>query len=58
MICRQLDARTHQFLEDDGETEVARVVLPEGGCTIAELERFLEYLKREAKLRTWIARCK
>ncbi len=33
--------------KDDGETELFRVSLPEGGCTAAELEKFVDYIRRE-----------
>lgn len=49
MIIRRPDARTIVFLDDDGETERARFVLPEGGCTTEELMRFGEHLVREAR---------
>lgn len=51
MIFRRIDNRTVVFLDDDHETEVGRVVLPEGGATMAEMDSLVEHLKREAKLR-------
>jgi hypothetical protein len=48
VIFRRLDARTIAIVADDQETEIGRVVLPEGGCTSAEIERFIDHLKREA----------
>lgn len=49
MIFLRLDARTVVFLADDHETEIARVVLPEGGVAASEMEAFVEHLMREAK---------
>jgi hypothetical protein len=47
MICiTQPDGWT-VFYADDGETEIGRVKLPDG-CTAAELERFIDHVKREA----------
>ena len=48
MIIRRIDNRTLVILAKDHETEIGRVVLPEGGASIAEIERFIDHLKREA----------
>jgi hypothetical protein len=37
--------------QDDGERELFRVQLPEAGCTQAELEKFLDHIKREVQQR-------
>lgn len=39
------------FYADDGETEVGRFKPPADGMTVAELDLFIEHLKREAKRR-------
>lgn len=39
------------FYADDGETELGRFKPPSNGFTMAELEQFIEHLKREAKQR-------
>ena len=49
MIMRRPDTRTIVFLDDDGEREIGRVVLPDGGVTAAEMQQFIEHLQREAK---------
>ena len=49
MIYRKIDDRTHVFLDDDCETEIARIILPPGGVTLVELQRFMEHLERKAK---------
>ena len=49
MIFRRIDARTVAFLADDHETEIGRIVLPEGGVTAAEMQQFIEHLQREAR---------
>jgi hypothetical protein len=51
MICRTQDDGWVAFFTDDGETEVFRVKPPDGGFTMAELEQFMEYLKRDAAKR-------
>lgn len=50
MIVRHDDGWT-VFYDGTGDREIARVKFPEGGCTMAELELFIDHLKREAKLR-------
>jgi hypothetical protein len=47
MIFRRLDERTIVIVADDQETEIGRMALPRGGCTSAEIEQFIEHLKRE-----------
>lgn len=47
MIFRRLDARTVVALMDDHETEIMRVVLPEGGATTEELMKFTDYLLKQ-----------
>ena len=47
MMFQRLDKRTLAILADDQETEIGRVILPEG-VTTAELEKFIAHLKREA----------
>lgn len=47
MIFRRLDSRTVVALMDDHETEIMRVVLPEGGATTDELMKFTNYLLKQ-----------
>lgn len=49
MHLRRLDERTVIIVGEDQETEIGRITFPEGGVTLAEMDLFIEHLKREAR---------
>lgn len=51
MIVRKMPTGELVFLDEKGEREIFRVRPPKEGFTIAELEGFIERLKKEVKVK-------